>query len=51
MLSPMDISGEIWSARAPEEAIPGAAKCEGIFMCVNNAKILCVESERRNTFL
>jgi len=30
---------------------PDWAKSEGILVCVNNAKILCLENERRNTFL
>jgi len=47
----MDCSRATWSADGPNEAFPGAAKSEGVFMCVNNAKILCVETERCNTNL
>jgi hypothetical protein len=47
----MESSLAIWSARVAKEAFPGAAKSEGVFICVNNAKILCAEIERRNTFL
>jgi hypothetical protein len=51
MASPMDRSRSTWSARVLLGAFPEAAKSEGVFICVNNAKILCVENERRNTFL
>jgi hypothetical protein len=46
----MESSRAAWSARVAKEVFPGAAKSEGVFICVNNAKILCVEIERRNTF-
>jgi hypothetical protein len=46
----MESSRPAWSARGPQGAFPGAAKSEGFFICGNNAKILCVEIERRNTF-
>jgi hypothetical protein len=44
-------SRPIWPDSVSMAAFPEAAKSEGFFMCVNNAKILCVENERRNTFL
>jgi hypothetical protein len=47
----LDGSRTIWSASVAQGAFPEAAKSEGDFMCVNNAKILFVENERGNTFL